>query len=420
MDEKTKQDLNNSEKNKAEFGNQTSSETATIMPTMIDDSEEVLEKKKDLSSIIPKSSTNEESTTAFELVSKDNTLKSDGAISLGVFNAEGEATINADAVLPEQIDMEQRKIERQKNKGKRKKKEKIKPDKKAMRRQNRVALIVLSIILLLAGFTLWYIYRPTEEDFKPKVVEVELGESLPIRTSSYVEPGISGTEIDELLYSLDLSQVNVGQVGEYDFTVTYKNIKKYGKLYIKDTTQPELEVRPVTIVEGAEYDASSFVEICHDLSGCNYSFQDNDTVTKYTTAGNYTVYVVATDAYQNSVTKKANLFIESQGSVKLYNKNVTYDNNVGYELTESYRLRFMEYSTYSLLITATHTRQFIYQDSERYQKAKEIYVGEENYEFDDSKMTITFTEIVNHIGSNYTRLTDIDSYLVREGFIASN
>ncbi len=408
------------EQEKIPSENQSSSEVATIMPTMIDDSEEVLEKKRDLSAIIPKFESIKEDSTSLELVSKDNTLKSDGSVTLGTFNAETDSTFNTEAVLPSQIDIEQRKIEKQKNKNKKRKKEKVKPNKNAMRFQNRTAIFSLLVIVALAGFIIWFIKRPTENDFRPLTVTVELGDSLPVRTSSYVEPGIKGDYIDELLYSLDLSKVNVGQVGEYDFTVTYNNIQKIGKLIIQDTTKPELEVRQVTIMEGTDYSASSFVEMCHDISGCNYSFQDEETQSKYKTAGSYTVYVVATDAYQNSVTKQANLFIEAQGSIRIYQKEVPYDNNAGYEMVETYRLRFAEYATYSLLITATHTQQFIYQDNDKYKAATETYAGEENYEFDDSKMTITLTEIVNHIGSNYTRLSDIKDYLEREGYVQTN
>lgn len=398
--------------------NPTSSEEnlTTIMPTMIDDSEERVLAKRDLSSIIPQNNGNVETNeNSIELISKDNNLKSDGTISLGMIDNEGTASVYQNIILPEQIDIEQRKIEAQKSKNVKKKKEKLKPTKATQKLQNTTSLIALGIIAFLIGFVIWYKFSPTEEDFVPLTVHVELGDSLPIKTESYVKPG-KGTSVDGLLYALDLSNINVSEVGEYNFTITFKNIKKTGKVIIEDTTAPELEVRDLTITEGTEYNASSFIETCRDYSGCNYSFQDSETQNKYTTAGSYTVYVIATDAYQNSVTKKVNLFIQSQGSLRTYSKQSIYNNDNRYEIEELYSLRFAHYESYSLLINGTHKIEYKYQDRERYETAKDNYLAEENYSFDDSQMIITHSETINYIGSNYTRLTDIDNYLLREGF----
>lgn len=410
--------MNNSKKDKKQLENTAPEETkSTIMPTMIDESEEYIEKKRDLSAIIPHF---EEGTTtaenSIELISKDNTLKSDGSISIATLTNEGEVNLSPNARYPEQIDVEERKKEQQRRKNR--KTEKLKKKKSsasAQKFQNRMAIVSLITIIFICGFAYWVTHRKTEMDFQPLVVTVELGKSLPYKTSSYVKPGV-GNNVDDLLYAVDLSNVIVEEPGEYPFTVTYKGTKKQGKIIVQDTTSPTLEIRNVTIVEGQTYDASTFVEDCRDLSGCNYSFQDSDTEQKYTTAGSYVVYVVATDAFQNTTTKKASLIIESQGNVHVYTKHTGFDWDLGYEKEETYDLHFAQYRDYALLVNGTYEVKMIYQDAERYNKEKEKLTGEANYSFNDAEMTITQITSTTIVGSNYSKYEDIDPYLKREGF----
>ena len=418
MDEKEKTNAKKEdvlEKDKKEkTPEQANQEIPTIMPTMIDESEEI-RKVRDLSAIIPKSDNNTPlGADEIELISKDNDLKSDGSAVIATIDDNGEATIRANLSYPEQIDIEARKEEKIKLKTKKKKKEKIKPSKVAQKFQNSMALFSLIVIIALGSFWYYITHAPTEKDFKPLTVEIELGEKLPIRTSSYVEPGKG--EIDELLYALDTSNVKLEEAGEYEFTVTYKGITKTGKIIIKDTTKPLLEVRPVYVVEGGTYNAASFVESCIDWSGCNYSFQNSETEQKYTTPGSYVVYVVATDAYQNSVTKQASLIIEARGNVKKYYKNSGFLYDAGYEVEESYELHFYDYADYSILLNGTYTTLFKYQDEVKYEEARKQYYGEVNYTCLDSELTIKRVESVTVIGSNYSKKTDIENYLNREGF----
>lgn len=412
MDEKDSK-LNNTA---PESNENVNSDSSTITPTTIDDSEEQLEKKRDISAIIPKFEEENNDANLLEIVSKDNELKSDGSAFLGTINSEGEINVNNDAVLPEQIDIAQRKIEAQKRKVQHNKKTKKKVSITAQKVQNSTAIIALVVIIALAGTIYYILNRPKEEDFKPLNLTIELGEKLPIRTSAYVKPGIGNT-VDELLYSLDLSQVNESVPGTYDFFVTFHKIKKTGKITIKDTTPPELEVRELVISQGTSYNAASFVENCNDPSGCNYSFQDSSTAEKYTSPGSYVVYVVATDAFNNSATKQASLIIEAEGNIRNYVKTVQYNNSLGYEVYETYTLRFLKNQDDAILIAGTHVLEHRYQDENKYKKDQEVYAGEANYTFDDASKKIIYTESnLTFVGSNYSRLSDIESYLGREGF----
>ena len=408
------QPVDNKKTTKKEEQNRITEEQVTIMPTMIDDSEDRMEKKMDLSAIIPKS-VQESSENSISLTSRDAELKGDGSVSIGTINVDGEITMSPNAAFPEQIDVEERKKIAQKNKGIFKKEKKKKSNKNAQRFQNRTALLSLLVIIGLIGFVYWVKTKPTDKDFKPLPVEVELGDALPKETSNYVKPGI-GNEVDDLQYSIDLSKVKVDEVGEYEFTVKHNGITKRGTVVVKDTTPPELETREVKITEGASINAAQFVAKCSDYSGCNYSFKEIDTETKYTSVGTHVVYVVATDAFQNSTTKPASLIIESDGIVKKYVKYYEFDFKAGYEKEERYELTFKQYDTYAALLRGTYKEIYHYDDENKFKEAAKTYSGETGYTIDEAKTSITFTKSVTTIGSNYTNLDDIEEYLRKEHY----
>ena len=389
-------------------------EVVKITPTKIEEGIDDTNIKRDLSSIIPSYKSLEEN-KGTELTSREVMLKSDGAEVLATIDDLGDVTLSANYKLPSQIDIQERKEKQVKEKIKKKKKDKSKPSKATKKQQNINSLIAIAVIGILVAFYMFYIKAPGEDDFVPLTVKIELGDSLPIRTKAYVKPGV-GTEVDELAYVKDTSEVIVEEVGEYQFSIKHNGVVKYGKVIIEDTTSPTLETRDVTITEGDTYKASAFVESCRDHSGCNYSFQDSEITKKYTTPGSYIVYIIATDAYGNSVTKKANLFIEAKGLAKTYIKETSFDFNTGYSITDEYQLNFAEYANYSLLFNGKHTKTFTYEDEDKYQSAKKTYNGEPNYECIDHLKQIVFTESVSTVGSNYSKYDDIVRYFSEQGY----
>ena len=388
----------------------------TIMPTMIDDSEMKDERKRSLSSIIPKdTSAPTVKENEMSLTSKEKELKSDGAIVLGSIDDNAEVTYNETAVLPEQINIEERRAEMQKNKNRKRGTKKKVSHKKEHKTQNIGAMIALIAIAIIGGTVYYYFNHPKENDFQPKTVTVELGESLPIRATSYVKPGV-GTEVDEMQYEIDKSKVLVDTVGKYTFTVKHNGITKTGTINIVDTTPPELIYKEsIRIAEGEEYGPESFIEACIDQSGCNYSFLDASTTKKNTTRGTYYINIVASDAYDNKVTKKVQLIIEAQESIKKYVKKYPFDFNSGYEQEETYELHFTQQAE-PVLLDAFYTVIRTYQDATKYKEAREQYIGEAKYTCDDAKMTITQVETYSTIDNGYSRPGDIDEYLKKNGF----
>ncbi len=389
----------------------------TITPTMIDTTVEKAEKSRDISAIIPKTNdtlSGDENTVA--LTSREKELKGDGSTILATVDQEIEVTMSQSPVLPEQIDIEERKEEQKRNKNTKRVVKKKKSFKREHQIQNIGSIIAIIAILIIAGAVYYYYNHPTENDFQVLTVTVEVGDELPIRASSYVKPGI-GKTVDELLYKIDKSEVRIDKVGEYPYTVTYNGITKKGKIIIQDTTPPKVKVREtVTIKEGDEYTPETFIISCDEQEGCNYSFQDKDQTKKCNTAGICQIFVVATDAYGNSTTMKVSLVIEDQSDVKTYVKHTTFDFNSGYEMDESYELHFSQYTSYKLLSSGTHIITQKYQDESLYKEARTLYNGEANYKCDDATFSIIKTEYITTVGSGYSRPEDIDSYLLNNGF----
>ena len=80
------------------------------MPTMIDDSMDDREVKRDISAIIPKFEAMENK-DGTELTSKDAILKADGSVILATIPESGEPVITENFTLPEPIDIKARKEE---------------------------------------------------------------------------------------------------------------------------------------------------------------------------------------------------------------------------------------------------------------------------------------------------------------------
>ncbi len=388
----------------------------TITPTLLDAEEMTkTEKRKDLSAIIPEGSSKEE---GIVLTSKEVELKTDGAVVLGTFINEDQIEIAEDLVLPSSIDIAKRKEELLKNKNsKKQKKEKKNPEegKKNQKRQNITSIVALCIILFLGVFFYYYKTHPKEEDFLPLEVHVELGDKLPIRKSAYVKPGV-GELTNELSYNVDTSSVIIDVIGEYQFSVWHKGTTKYGKVIVEDTTAPTLEVRDVTITEGTTYEAETFVSECHDMTGCNYSFEDADTKKKYTEPGMYTVFIIAKDAYENKTIKQAKLTIEAIGMVKYFYKTEPFDFTNGYTITTAYDLHFTDFLDSAIILNGTKLTIYEYQDESKYQAEKQKQNGLIGYTFDDSQKRITYKETANVVGNNYSKLQEVTNYLINNGY----
>ncbi len=389
----------------------------TIMPTMIDNEEiSNSENKIDLSAIIPDYE-DEGLHETESLKSKTKELNSDGAILIGKLNDDYSVEMFENISFPEQIDMEKRKREKQKEKNiKKKKKEKrsLSEIKKEQKKLNKNTLIGLIMLIIVAVFAVYYFNKPKEE-FEVISFDVELGDKLPPRISSYVKSP-DGTVTDEISYKLDTSNVIIDEIGTYQYSVLHNGKIKYGNINIVDTTAPKLEVKNLVINEGTNYEAQEFVANCVDLTGCNYSFEEAGTEKKYTTPGTYAIYIVAKDAFDNRTIKQASLTIEAKGMVKYFIKEDVFNFNEGYQKSTKYELHFTDFINNAIIYNGIKTEKMVFQEKETYKKYYDEYYGVNGYELDDENLTIVYKEIIYQVGNNYSRMDAVTNYLLSEGY----
>ena len=396
-------------------------EIKTIMPTMIDDEEDndKIEKKQDISSIVPTSVKLGEQ-EGVKLKSQSELLKSDGSVVLGTVSGEGIA-MQENAALPQKIDIEARKKEAKELREGKKKKGKVRDVNKAkqeMKTLNKKTLIVFLMIALLLGSVYYIIKNPGIHDFQPKMLNIELGDKLPVHAVDYVIPG-SGQTVDDLTYIIDTSNVDPEVVGEYQYSVRHNNVVKLGRITIEDTTPPKFEAKDLTITEGVEYDATDFVKDCFDYSGCNYSFEEEGIEKKNTAPGDYTMYVIATDIYENKTVKQVNLTIEERGKVKYFIKEDEYDPALGYSLVTKYELHFTDMLDTAVILNGTKITIKTYQDEEKYQADYKEEYATEGTTVNEEKMIITHTEVANKIGDN-ERFEYVIAFLTNNGYRETN
>ena len=411
--------MTDEEKNKQNSESEQSApeEKVTITPARSDsEGDEEKSSKVDLSAIIPSQN---QQTTENDIVlnSREKELKSDGAVILGTLKNEDEFEMKEGAALPDPIDIAKRKEDLKKHKDKKqhKKEPKKKLKTKEQRIQNTIALLALVVIGIIAAAGYYILYGPTDEDFEVLPIQVELGVKLPAGMKNYVKPGI-GNSINEMAYTLDTSEVIIDQIGDYNYTVTYKGQVKNGTISVVDTTPPTLTVREnVTITEGEEYSPETFVLDCSDYTGCNYSFEDVNTVKKYKKPGSYTIHIVAKDAYKNKEVKKAFLKIESTGMVKKYLKVEPYSAEKGYKKEIRFELHYEEFADSAIILNGTRQEKMIYEDDAKFKDAVKEYTGELNYSVDKDNKTIILEEDANSVG-NYYDMSSVHNYLMNDGY----
>ena len=375
--------------------------------------------KRDLSAIIPQEAIKgaEASDT---LLSKDTVLKSDGAVVIG--NIDGEVVnMVADATLPKEIDIESRKKEQQaalkaKKNPNKKKKELSEEGKRA---QNITTLIVLGAIAFIGIFGYLFVNRKTDADFMPKAITVELGDKLPFNAKEYVTPGVG--RVDDLLYTINTSEVRIDEVGDYEYTVYHSGITKRGTVSIVDTTPPKVKTKELHIIEGSEYNPESFVTSCIDLSGCEFSFKE-EKLADFKEPGLYNkdnnnLIIVVKDPYDNQSEVGVTLYIEASGDIKKYQREVPYAESLGYSLKSTYEVHYSSFGNNSILSYAKTVDVYTYQNEELFNAEAKKHEGEKEVIINKGEKTITITDTVTSITDNGgTTPQEIDNYLISRGY----
>ena len=191
----------------------------------------------------------------------------------------------------------------------------------------KFAIIIIVVIGLFVAF---YFAKKTFSFAINGDMTIELGSALNKDVTNYVSNKI--IDVDE--YSINLDEVpvdengNVSSLGEYEYDVTYKNIKKTGKITIVDTTPPVVDVEPLTVGLNENYEAKDFLVTCDDKSSpCTANYASSDDGELSNTEGTYDVKLVISDYVGNETEATTKLTVQdgySLANTKVNDLKISY------------------------------------------------------------------------------------------------
>lgn len=179
----------------------------------------------------------------------------------------------------------------------------------------RVICVILLILFTIAVLSFIYIRKTYTLTVKSKVI-VELGSEVSYDIKDYVDNKIK-SEDD---YSINLKGVSIKDnkydlPGEYTFKIKYKSITKKGKIVVKDTTPPNVEVEDVKVGINEIVEPDSFIKSCEDYSRpCIVDVKGDQIENLVKKEGTHTVNLVISDQYENKVTKTASIIVKKNYS----------------------------------------------------------------------------------------------------------
>lgn len=209
---------------------------------------------------------------------------------------------------------------------------------------------IICVILLILFFIVIgaYIYIRTTYTLtvKSKII-VELGSEVSSDIRDYIDNKIT----DEDAYTLNLKGVSISDnkydlVGEYQFKVKYKSITKKGKIVVKDTTPPDVEVEDIKVGVDEVIEADEFIKACNDYSRpCNVEVNGTSIEDVVKKAGTYTINLVISDQYNNKVTKSASLEVKKGYSREETFKNDLKIDHIDEDVDDFKKVMYIKYSS---------------------------------------------------------------------------
>lgn len=177
----------------------------------------------------------------------------------------------------------------------------------------KVILAIIFFLGLIGGGLYYYFNYHKEIAIKLKNVTVELGTKIPNKIEDYIECDNPES------YKLDTSSViiddngNTTSTGEYSYKVMRDGKIKKGKIYVKDTIVPNVEVIDLNVGVKENFIAMDFVSKCEDLSlPCSVKFRNINDEKLSQNEGNYNLDIVISDAEGNSITKNVKLIVSGE------------------------------------------------------------------------------------------------------------
>lgn len=332
--------------------------------------------------------------------------KTDGVVTIAEIK-DGNLVPN-NIILPQEIDIEERK-----NKlllAKKAKQKKIRKNSKEAKTVSTITSLI--VLVLMAGLGGFYYYVKNQEkptEFQLKELHIELGEDLPTNVKDYVKR----ENIDEMEYTLDITEVNKDKVGEYNYYVTFMNVKRTGKIIIEDTQAPTVETEDLYKKLGSEIKPEDFIKNCTDKSNCKYAFEDANILSKLATPGEYEIFIIVQDDYNNMTRKKVSLVLFNELQILKCTRGENLTEYYNYYLTEQFEIYFADnnYLRHNLY------NYLQYNNKQNYEESKSKIKDTSKYQFNDDDFTIVINQEYSLI-ENYS-LNDYEKEFTSQGYICT-
>lgn len=277
-----------------------------------------------------------------------------------------------------------------------------------MTKRELITNIILSVVFILligaSGYGVYYyFFFNNPRNFEVKDIKIEYGSEIPSSVLNY----INLTDISEPDYTLDLSNVKK-DIGTYNYTVSYGNTVKTGKITIEDTTAPVVTFKDnLKFEEGSTITKEMLVSECSDISECSYDLTSPIDTSK---TGEVEASITATDNLGNKKDYPVNINIYEKIIKIICNKN-----NLD---MEKKIITVSEYEAY--FKSDKSLKKGKYRDivsiigDTNYETNKDSYKSN-GYILDDSKKTATKESNIDNI-SNLTNQDDIKMHLESNGY----
>lgn len=168
-------------------------------------------------------------------------------------------------------------------------------------------------ILFIIGISVGvFLYFKEKNTIRVKNITIELGEKLSDNIEDYLSSGIEQKDY----YKIDLSKVDINNIGTYQYSIKYNKHIVTGKINVKDTTKPIVETNNVEMNVNEKLEPRLLVSNCDDLSlPCSVIFKDESIEEKFKIAGTYEVEIIVSDSAGNKVETSANVTSSVDGTL---------------------------------------------------------------------------------------------------------
>lgn len=277
-----------------------------------------------------------------------------------------------------------------------------------MTKRELITNIILSVVFILligaGGYGVYYyFFFNNPRNFEVKDIKIEYGSEIPSSVLNY----INLTDISEPDYTLDLSNVKK-DIGTYNYTVSYGNTVKTGKITIEDTTAPVVTFKDkLEFEEGSTITKEMLVSECSDISECSYDLTSPIDTSK---TGEVEASITAIDNLGNRKDYPVNINIYEKIIKIICNKN-----NLDMEKKIITVSEYEAYFKSDKSLKKGKYRDIVYiKGDTNYETNKDSYKNN-GYILDDSKETATKESDIDNI-SNLTNQADIKMHLESNGY----